>query len=158
MQTDSIKQPSFETLFNEIVLSINSVIPAQPTVNTSEAIGSTEISIELGVSVGFIGDMKGSLFLKGERETFSSIAELLYGMRLDGEMLTSFTGEVGNMIAGTLSTNLTKWSLKTDITSPVLMEDGVFKVEDQNKALSVALYYENNGTQLDAILMFSNEA
>ncbi|MBD8071388.1 chemotaxis protein CheX [Bacillus sp. PS06] len=147
-------EPSNEMLINEIMQSINSVIPAQPTVNTSQAIDFTK-TIELGVSVEFTGDLKGNLFLNGERETFSTIAEMLYGMRLDGEMLTSFTGEVGNMIAGNLSTNLTKFSLKTDITFPVLMEENAIQLEDKHQTIGIGLNYESNGAQLDVVLLLA---
>ncbi|WP_078543837.1 chemotaxis protein CheX [Litchfieldia alkalitelluris] len=152
MTVHSIKEPSFQLLLKEVVDSINSVIPAQPIINHTPSIESA-IPIDLGVSVHFTGDMKGLLFLKGEKDTFSSIAEMLYGMRLDGEMLTSFTGEVGNMIAGTLSTNLTKLSLKTDITSPELFQSDIFNVAHHEQALGVELTYDAHGVQLDVILM-----
>ncbi len=110
-------------------MAIHSVIPEQPAHSSPQEIHGSFL-IESGVLVGFTGDMKLSLFINGEQEVFSFFAELLYGMSLDGDMLHSFTAEVGNMIAGNLSTNLAKCSIKTDITAPILLEGGSYIMTD----------------------------
>jgi chemotaxis protein CheX len=76
---------------------------------------------ERGVMVGFTGQIKGSLFIQGDSTVFSKLAEAMYGMALEGEMLESFIGEVGNMVAGNVSTAVGSMGVTTDITPPTVM-------------------------------------
>ena len=49
--------------------------------------------------IGITGDVKGLLVLEGNEIVFGGIGEAMFGMPLEGEMLGSFSGELGNMIA-----------------------------------------------------------
>jgi CheC-like family. len=45
----------------------------------------------------------------------------MYGFQLDGDMLLSFSGELGNMIVGHLSTLLADWGYNMEITPPTVL-------------------------------------
>ena len=45
----------------------------------------------------------------------------MFGMSIEGEMIESFTGELGNMVAGNLCTILEKNGLILDISPPTVM-------------------------------------
>lgn len=75
------------------------------------------LQMSFGVLIGFTGDLKGKLVLKGNEALFGSIGEIMFGMALEGEMLSSFAGELGNMIAGGMATNLAEDGVFIDITS-----------------------------------------
>jgi len=76
---------------------------------------------QMGVLIGLIGDLKGRVIIDSSPETFSGIGNTMFGMPLEGEMLESFTGEFGNMIAGNLCTTVGQESLEIDITPPTVM-------------------------------------
>ena len=76
---------------------------------------------EMGVLIGLVGDLKGRIIIDGSPEIFSGIGSAMFGMPLEGAMLESFTGELGNMIAGNLCTFAGQESLDLDITPPTVM-------------------------------------
>ncbi|WP_254778677.1 MULTISPECIES: chemotaxis protein CheX [unclassified Bacillus (in: firmicutes)] len=76
---------------------------------------------DIGVLIGLTGDVKGTIIIEGKEDIFAKISEGLFGMVLEGEMLHSFAGELGNMMAGHLSTNLTKNGFTMDITPPTVL-------------------------------------
>lgn len=45
----------------------------------------------------------------------------MFGIALEGDMLESFSGELGNMIAGNLSSNIYQQGINMDITPPTVM-------------------------------------
>jgi chemotaxis protein CheX len=47
----------------------------------------------------------------------------MFGMPLPDEMLASFAGEIGNMIAGNLSTNCSRKAFIIDISTPTVFEN-----------------------------------
>lgn len=73
------------------------------------------------VQVGIIGEVKGSLLIEGNEDVFKDFGLKLYGMALEGEMLSSFIGEFANMVAGQMATNLSSKGMKLDITPPKLL-------------------------------------
>ncbi|MGN7299577.1 chemotaxis protein CheX [Ferdinandcohnia sp. SAFN-114] len=102
------------------------------------------LQISFGVLIGFTGDVKGKFVLKGNDSLFGSIGETMYGMALEGEMLSSFAGELGNMIAGGMATNLAEDGVLTDITSPTIMK-GDTALLGFEKAIGVTLSYPDMG-------------
>lgn len=76
---------------------------------------------EMGVLIGIIGDLKGRIIIDGTPEIFGTIGSTMFGMPLEGPMLESFTGELGNMIAGNLCTYTGQYDLELDITPPTVM-------------------------------------
>ncbi len=79
------------------------------------------IQQEMGVLIGLVGDLKGRIIIDGSPTTFGAIGSTMFGMPLEGEMLESFTGEFGNMIAGNLCTHVGQNELELDITPPTVM-------------------------------------
>jgi chemotaxis protein CheX len=80
-------------------------------------------TVALGVVIALTGDIRGQLIIKGEHNVFQHIGETMFGMQLEGEMLQSFTGELGNMIAGTLSSNISQSGINMDITPPDVLNE-----------------------------------
>ncbi|MBS2969349.1 chemotaxis protein CheX [Metabacillus sp. KIGAM252] len=75
------------------------------------------------VQVGIIGEVKGSLLIEGNEDVFKDFGLKLYGMALEGEMLSSFIGEFANMVAGQMATHLSSQGMNLDITPPKLLAD-----------------------------------
>lgn len=46
----------------------------------------------------------------------------MFGMELEGEMLASFSGELGDMLTGSNSTQIMNSGVKTNITAPTIMQ------------------------------------
>jgi chemotaxis protein CheX len=114
---------SLPHVFNRTIDSVKSVIPIdftfdQPSLHTEKL-----TNVAYGVLIVLTGDIRGQLIIQGERSVFQHIGALMFGMELEGEMLQSFTGELGNMIAGSLSSHIAQSGLNMDITPPnVLIE------------------------------------
>ncbi|WP_164670246.1 chemotaxis protein CheX [Virgibacillus doumboii] len=108
-------------LLNGTFTSLETVVPIQQTREKPQLLKS-DFHIDYGVLIGITGDVKGKLVLSGNPTTFSKIGEVMYGIPLEGEMLISFSGELGNMIAGGLSTNIVEKGININITSPTMMQ------------------------------------
>ncbi|GGE36131.1 CheY-P phosphatase CheX [Pullulanibacillus camelliae] len=118
----SVKESTHITeLLNATIKSINNVITMGNTISKPAIVEHT-LHLNYGVLIGFVGEIKGKLIITGELEVFSMIGEKLFGMPLEGEMLKSFTGELGNMIAGGISTDIGNQGVEIDITSPTIIE------------------------------------
>lgn len=107
-----------QTTINGTMQALNAVIPLPlnikpPTFNLQPfELENTSVEIKI------IGDIKGSILFNSSPEFFSSIGASMYGMPLEGEMLQSFTCELGNMVAGNLCGTLAENNVKIDITPP----------------------------------------
>jgi len=102
------------------------------------------LDLQFGVLIGFTGDLKGKLILSGEHAVFSEIGKSMFGMDIEGEMLTSFSGELGNMLAGNLSAKIEEHGIRTDITAPTIME-GKTTLSGFDKAIQLTADFENTG-------------
>lgn len=102
------------------------------------------VNLEYGVLIGFTGDISGKVIFSAQQSVFGSIGQNMYGMALEGEMLASFSGELGNMIAGGISTKVMDNGFTTDITSPTIME-GNTTISGYNQALQVPVMLEDIG-------------
>jgi len=78
-------------------------------------------SEELGVLIGLTHDLHGRLIIEGRVPVFQILSEAMYGMKLTGAMLESFVGELGNMIAGNMSTRLAEQGAHVEISPPTLL-------------------------------------
>ncbi len=105
-----------------------------------------------GVLIGYSGSFKGDLLIRANKEVFSAIGEALYGMPLSDEMLDSFSGELGNMIAGGLSTHLAEQGIETDITHPTVIS-GDAKLTGFKRVLEVQIQFVNIGSMTMALLI-----
>ncbi|WP_025026370.1 chemotaxis protein CheX [Caldalkalibacillus mannanilyticus] len=117
----SINEKMTRTL-NATVQSIKLVIPLAIELQAPKLIQGKTFS-EMGVAIGITGEMSGKILFQGPTQTFSAIGNTMFGMPLEGEMLYSFAGELGNMIAGNLSTIVFQTGTQIDITPPTVLKD-----------------------------------
>ncbi|MDT8858779.1 chemotaxis protein CheX [Alkalihalobacillus sp. MEB130] len=145
---------SSETISNllcGIVTSIKNVVPLTIQGHNHQ-INDQSIDIKLGVLIGITGDLNGKLILAGETPIFSSIGQSMFGMPLEGEMLDSFIGELGNMIAGSFSTIIAEYEVITDITSPMIMK-GNAELSGFEKGFSVPISIGETGDMSAFLLL-----
>ena len=102
-------------ILNSTIDSIKGVIPFDIAIDKPYLFKQPYTQHSMGVLIGMTGDVRGRLIIDGDEMTFGSIGEAMFGMRVEGEMLQSFAGELGNMIAGTLSTTICKYEMEMDI-------------------------------------------
>lgn len=137
-------------LLNGMLSSLKNVVPLDYNTMKPQLLGK-DFPLSFGVLIGIAGDINGKLVFGGDPKTFSSIGELMYGMPLEGEMLLSFSGELGNMIAGGLSTIIAKNGTNITITSPTIMH-GDTNLSGYKQALKVQIVFENRD-QMDVFLL-----
>ncbi|MDY0409121.1 chemotaxis protein CheX [Virgibacillus soli] len=141
--SSSNRNKTITDLLNATYVSLKSVVPLPYQISKPALLGKS-LLIEFGVLIGITGDIKGKLILGGEQAIFQTIGESMFGMALEGEMLTSFSGELGNMLAGNLATNIVKSGINTDITSPTIM-DGQTSISGYKQALQLTALFEQAG-------------
>lgn len=130
-------------LLNGTLSSFQSVVPVNFEI-TKPQLHESSLHLQFGVLIGVTGDIKGKLVFSGDLNLFSYIGEAMYGMSLEGEMLTSFSGELGNMIAGGLSTNVVESGINIDITSPTIMQGNTL-LSGYKKAISLKFLNKDAG-------------
>src|SRR5699024_421541 len=109
------------------------------------------LQLHFGVLIGITGDVKGQLILSGEQHDFGSIGKAMLGADLEGDMIMYFSGELGNMIAGRLYTNIIAQGIKTDITSPTILQ-GSTTLSGYDKAIHTIVQFAGVG-QMDIYLL-----
>lgn len=130
-------------LLNGTYTTLKSIVPLQHDMMKPQILGNT-LQVEFGVLIGITGDVRGQLILAGEQYIFSAIGESMFGMPVEEEMLASFSGELGNMLAGGLSTNIVQNGIKTDITSPTIMQ-GSTTLSGYERAIHMRAVFEAKG-------------
>jgi chemotaxis protein CheX len=110
-----------QTILNGTISSMRTILPMQIEVSTPSISSEPYIQQEIGVLIGIVGDIKGRIIIDGSPQVFGNIGASMFGMPLEGEMLESFTGELGNMVAGNLCTIVAQEGLELDITPPTVM-------------------------------------
>ncbi|MDL4839350.1 chemotaxis protein CheX [Aquibacillus rhizosphaerae] len=130
-------------IYNGTIKSVKNVIPIEPTIGGPQ-LSEKPLHVKFGVLIGFTGDIKGELIVQAEPELFGKIGEAMFGMPLSEEMLDSFSGELGNMIAGSLSTHVAESGINTDITHPTVL-NGDVKLTGFKRALLVTVTYPSLG-------------
>ncbi|MGD6845069.1 chemotaxis protein CheX [Bacillus infantis] len=129
---------SIEDIISGTIESIKSVFPFESSVEAPAQFSQPFTQHSIGVLVGITGDLRGRIIIDGEEQVFSKIGEAMFGMLMEGEMLESFSGELGNMIAGNLSIYLSGQGLQIDITPPTVLV-GETKVYGFEKAYSLSV-------------------
>lgn len=110
-----------QTILNGTIHSLKTILPMQITIGAPTMSTEPYIQKEMGVLIGIVGDLKARIIIDGSPTIFGNIGSAMFGMPLEGEMLESFTGEFGNMIAGNLCTHVGQEDLELDITPPTVM-------------------------------------
>jgi|SRR5699024_10768521 len=115
------RNKSIRSLINGTIKALESVVPLEYSMS-KPILDNGLILVQYGVFVGITGDVKGKLILTGNEKLFSSLGRVMFGTEVNGEMLLSFSGELGNMIAGNLSTHIVSDGINIDITSPSIIK------------------------------------
>lgn len=142
-------------ILNGTLESVKSVIPVPLVVGQPSLMTEPLEQTEIGVLIGMVGHVRGRLVLESAASTFGAIGEAMFGMPLEGEMLQSFTGELGNMLAGNLCTIVAANGVEIDITPPTVMV-GSSKLYGFDRAFRVPVAIEGKG-ELHIILMLENK-
>ncbi|MFA1822265.1 chemotaxis protein CheX [Virgibacillus oceani] len=137
-------------LLNSTLISLEGVVPIEFK-RSAPRLLQQNFNLNFGVLIGIIGDVKGKMVLSGDLGVFSRIGEAMYGMPLAGEMLFSFSGELGNMIAGGLSSNIAVDGVDINITAPTIMQ-GNTTLSGFKHGLSVSTTFDHIGN-LDLFLL-----
>jgi chemotaxis protein CheX len=112
------------TIFiNSVLASLNELVPI--TTDKPQLIKAHVSQKEYSVLIGLLGEIKGRLFLIGDRDFFQQIALTMWGMELSSEMLESFIGEMGNLLGGHTATALSTNNITIDITPPTTLKGNV---------------------------------
>jgi len=146
-----IQTKSTTEILNGTIQSVKSVIPCAIQIDKPNVINEPFTQKSIGVLIGITGDFRGRIIIDGNEQVFGKIGELMFGMFLEGVMLDSFSGELGNMIAGNLSTFVSQNGIEIDITPPTVLV-GETKMFGFEKALSLPISLENIG-QLSIVLI-----
>lgn len=112
---------NIQTILNGAIESIKAVIPYNLSYTPPSFLTQPYDVEEMAVLIGIVGDMKARIIIEASSNYFSTVGTTMFGMTLEGEMLESFTGELGNMIAGNLCTVVAQQGLEIDITPPTVI-------------------------------------
>mgnify|MGYP001240445283 CR=1 FL=1 len=148
------KSNNIYTILNATLSSIKSVIPVQSQIKKPKLL-KDDFSLKYGVLIGILGDMNGKLVISGDAKTFALIGKGMYGVQLEDEMLRSFSGELGNMIAGGISTNLAKSNKEIMITTPTILQ-GNTKISGYKEAFELSVELVQIG-MMDTYLLLDDK-
>lgn len=140
---ESLKSKVVTELLNGTILTIQSIVPIEYKIIKPRLIYEA-IQLQYGVIIGITGDVQVKLMITGSSQMFSQISEKMYGMPLEGDMLISFSGEFGNMIAGGLSTNIAAKGTIVNITSPTIMNETT-TVDGYNRMIELPIVFKEIG-------------
>ena len=136
---------SVTDILNAVILSVKAILPFDIKLDSPSLFSQPFTQHSMGVLIGLTGEVRGRLIIDGNVESFGRIAEKMFGMYLDGEMLDSFAGELGNMIAGSFSSHAFNQGYNMDITPPTVLV-GEAKVYGFSKAFRLPVHLGNAGT------------
>ncbi|WP_102274816.1 chemotaxis protein CheX [Cytobacillus massiliigabonensis] len=142
---------SVTDILNGTIHAVKTILPLEITVDKPSLFTQPFTQHSIGVLIGMTGDVRGRIIIDGDSFVFGKIGEAMFGMALEGEMLESFSGELGNMIAGNLSTFISDKGFEMDITPPTVLVGGA-KVYGFSKALKLPIQIQNVG-DLMVVLM-----
>ncbi|MDQ0155154.1 chemotaxis protein CheX [Robertmurraya andreesenii] len=135
---------SITDILNGTIESVKAVLPFEIKIDKPSLFTQPFTQHSIGVLIGMTGDVRGRVIIDGEEEIFGKIGEGMFGMFLEGEMLESFAGELGNMIAGNLSTTISQRGFEMDITPPTVFV-GQTKIYGFNRAFRLPVHIANVG-------------
>lgn len=110
-----------QMILNGTITSLTTVIPVKLDILPPSLTVQPYEQKELSVLIGLVGGLKGRLIIDTSQQVIDTIGRAMFGMSIEGEMIESFTGELGNMVAGNLCTILEKDGLNLDISPPTVM-------------------------------------
>ncbi|MDV6378593.1 chemotaxis protein CheX [Sporosarcina sp. GW1-11] len=149
------KATNVQKVLNATISSLTTVIPIKFQVLSPSMIKQPYEQREISVLIGLIGKMKGRLIVEPTHTIIGEIGQAMFGMTIEGEMAESFTGELGNMIAGNLCTILEKEGLALDISPPTVLT-GNTKFYGFQQAFKIPVKFED-GQLLNLLLTIDEE-
>ncbi|GED20714.1 chemotaxis protein CheX [Kurthia gibsonii] len=111
----------YQVLFNGIIHAFKEISPKQVTIQSPSSFTAPNMHLEYSVLIDVIGDVKARMIIDSNHNSFQKLCESLYGFQIDGELLESFVGEFGNMVAGKLCIYSAEHNIQLDITTPTVM-------------------------------------
>lgn len=144
-----------QMILNATISSLTAVVPIKFQVLSPSLIQQPYEQREISVLIGLIGNMKGRLILEPTHNIIDQVGQAMFGMNIEGEMVESFTGELGNMIAGNLCTILEKDGMTLDISPPTVLT-GHTKFFGFKQAFRIPVKFEN-GETLNLLLTIDEE-
>lgn len=144
-----------KSMSDVIVNILPKVIPLQVDQSGAMQVNKEVILSNMNVFIGVVGDVKGSIILHSEPNVFTAVSQSMYGMALEGEMLDSFSGELGNMLAGSFVSVLSETGMSLDITPPNVIK-GVGTIVSKSEMESVSVEFIGIGT-LNVLLNLEKE-
>lgn len=142
------------TLITDLLIgtysSLQKILPINHRISSPRTVGDS-FDLDFGVLIGMTNDIKGNLLIVGERAVLNSIGESMFGIPLDREMLLFFCGEFAKNIAVEISTNLVTYGMKTDISSPVILQ-GDTMLSGYQEAHQITVAFEKIG-KIDIYLL-----
>ena len=144
-----------QMILNATLSSLTTVIPVKLDVLAPSLIVQPYEQKELSVLIGLIGGIKGRLIIDTSVEAVGTIGQAMFGMSIEGEMIESFTGELGNMVAGNLCTALEKNGLVQDISPPTVMT-GTTKFFGFKQAFKLPVNLEGGSTLIVLLTIDEN--
>lgn len=139
-----------QMVLNRTIDSLTTVIPVKLDVLSPTMTVQPYEQKEISVLIGLVGGIKGRLILETTTDVIAQIGQAMFGMSIEGEMIESFTGELGNMVAGNLCTLLEKDGLVLDISPPTVMT-GAIKFFGFKQAFKLPVRLED-GSILNVLL------
>ncbi|MGG0642785.1 chemotaxis protein CheX [Sporosarcina gallistercoris] len=133
---------TIQHILNSTIQSLTTVIPIEFDVLPPSLITQPYEQKELSVLIALLGDVRGRLIIDTNEPTISYIGEAMFGMTIEGEMIESFAGELGNMVAGNLCTLLEKDAFTLDISPPTVLT-GETKFYGFQQAFKLPLSFNN---------------
>ncbi len=148
-------QEKMTDFLHSVMDAVRHVVPIPVEVKSAQWIACSAVQGRIGVLIGITGDYCGKMMIYGDESVFSKLAERMYSVPLEGEILHSFIGELANMIAGNTAAFIFDKGRKIEITPPKVMI-GQLQLPGFDKGLSVPVDLENTG-HLNMILSIQNQ-
>lgn len=152
IETTTDRNRIITDLLNGMQTALRQIVPMNYNLGAPQLSGEA-LTLHYGILIGFTGDIKGRLIIAGEKAVFGSIGEKMFGMQLEEEMLVSFSGELGNMLAGGIATQIVEKGFAIDITVPTVMQ-GNTTLSGYEKAIKITAAFEEAG-ELDLYLLLN---
>lgn len=143
---------SVTDILNGTIEAVKSVVPLEIHVEKPALFTQPFTQHSIGVLIGMTGDARGRIIIDGDPDVFGKIGEAMFGMALEGEMLESFAGELGNMIAGNISTYISQKGFEMDITPPTVLV-GQTKVYGFTKAFRLPVTISGAGSLMIVLMV-----
>lgn len=151
MTTTTDKVVLVTELLNGAIEAVNLVVPLPVHREHPQTIDGPIVQPEIGVLLGMTGGIRGRIVLEAATDVFSSLAEKMFGVAVEGEMLESFIGELGNMIGGNTCTQVSTQGILLDITPPTVIV-GNTRLCGFSRAIRIPMLIDSVGT-LNIILI-----